>query len=95
MDFCAALDAPTQNIIFLIVHFFTLLVLIARQPGQWTYQIMSTMLPTLYFFKACVKWLSLLSSHAWEAFPLMCVCLEPNVQGSHDMWRGLTAGMSY
>jgi hypothetical protein len=37
MDFCpvlAALLSPAQNIIFLAAHFFTLLVPIARQPGQ-------------------------------------------------------------
>ena len=28
-----ALVSPVQNIIFLISHFFTLLVLIAKQPG--------------------------------------------------------------
>ncbi len=28
------LSSPAQNIIFLIVHFFTLLVPIAQQPGQ-------------------------------------------------------------
>ncbi len=36
-DFCpalAALVSPVQNIIFITVHFFTLLVPIARQPGQ-------------------------------------------------------------
>ncbi len=36
-DFCPALAAivsPAQNVIFLTVHFFTLLVPIAQQPGQ-------------------------------------------------------------
>jgi hypothetical protein len=30
----AALVSPVQNIIFLTIHFFTLLVPIAQQPGQ-------------------------------------------------------------
>ncbi len=37
LDFCpalAALVSPVKNIIFLTVHFFTLLVPIAQQPGQ-------------------------------------------------------------
>jgi hypothetical protein len=37
IDFCSALAAlvsPVHNIIFLTVHFFTLLVPIAQQPGQ-------------------------------------------------------------
>ncbi len=37
IDFClalAALFSPLQNLIFLTAHFFTLLVPIARQPGQ-------------------------------------------------------------
>jgi hypothetical protein len=37
-DFCpalAALVSPVQNITFLIAHFFTFLVPIAQQPGQW------------------------------------------------------------
>ncbi len=37
IDFCpalAALVSPVQNIIFLTIHFFTLLVPIAQQPGQ-------------------------------------------------------------
>ena len=37
IDFClalAALDSTVQNIIFLTIHFFTLLVPIAQQPGQ-------------------------------------------------------------
>ncbi len=37
IDFCPALAglvSPVQNIIFLTVHFFTLLVPIAQQPGQ-------------------------------------------------------------
>ncbi len=36
-DFCPALASlvnPVQNIFFLTVHLFTLLVLIAQQPGQ-------------------------------------------------------------
>jgi hypothetical protein len=37
LDFCPALAglfSPVQNIMFLTVHFFTLLVPIAQQPGQ-------------------------------------------------------------
>jgi hypothetical protein len=41
-DFCAAMAAlvsPVKKNFFLIIHYFTLYVPIAQQPGQWAYSL--------------------------------------------------------